>query len=218
MPGWLVRIRTLFRRSRMERELDAELSFHLDMQAAQYEARGMSPQAARRAARQLFGGVEGIKDGVRDTWLTRLFETTVQDARYGVRGLRKHKGYAIAVIATMALGIGANSAIFSVVNAVVLQPLPYERGNDLFLLRQERTGRENTYFSLADIADVTSMSTAMDAVVESHDMYFILVGAVEPARVSTGSSPGIISIRSASVPCSDGRSSPRTIRCTPKAP
>ena len=186
MPGWLVRIRTLFRRSRMERELDAELSFHLDMQAAQYEARGMSPQAARRAARQLFGGVEGIKDGVRDTWLTRLFETTVQDARYGVRGLRKHKGYAIAVIATMALGIGANSAIFSVVNAVVLQPLPYERGNDLFLLRQERTGRENTYFSLTDIADVTSMSTAMDAVVESHDMYFILVGAVEPARVSTG--------------------------------
>jgi putative ABC transport system permease protein len=186
MPGWLIRLRTLFRRSRMERELDAELAFHLEMQTAQYVARGMSPIAARRAARQLFGGLEGIKEDVRDTWLTRLAETAVQDIRYGLRGLRKHGGYAVAVIATMALGIGANSAIFSVVNAVVLQPLPYERGDDLFLLKQERSGRENTYFSLADIEDLKSTTTTMDAVVEYHDMYFILLGGWEPARVTTG--------------------------------
>jgi putative ABC transport system permease protein len=170
----------------MERELDAELAFHLDMQTAQYVARGMSPHAARRAARQLFGGLEGIKEDVRDTWLTRLAETTAQDARYGLRGLRQHRGYALAVIATMALGIGANSAIFSVVNAVVLQPLPYERGEDLFLLKQERTGRENTYFALSDIDDLKATSKTMDAVVEYHDMYFILLGGWEPARVTTG--------------------------------
>ena len=97
-------------------------------------ARASAPDAARRTARQLFGGVETIKDDVRDAWLTRLVETFNQDVRYGVRGLRKQAGYALAVVVTMALGIGANTAIFSVVNAVVLQPLPYARGEDLLLL------------------------------------------------------------------------------------
>jgi predicted permease len=170
----------------MERELDAELRFHLDMQTAQYSRQGMPPRRAVRAARQLFGGVEAIKDDVRDTWLARLLETMSQDARYSVRSLRRHAGYAIAVIATMALGIGANSAIFSVVNAVVLQPLPYGRGEDLFLLRQQRSRFPDVGFSLADIADLRAMARVLDAVVEYHDMYFILLGGHEPQRVATG--------------------------------
>src|SRR5262245_12763344 len=180
------RVRTIFRRARMERELDAELAFHLDMLAAEYARQGMPPDRARREALQLFGGVDHIKDDVRDTWLTRLVETIGQDARYGARSLRKHAGYAIAVIATMALGIGANSAIFSVVNAVVLRPLPYERGEDILLLRQSRTTSQDRGFSNRDIADVRSMTTTLDAVVEYHDMYFILLGGQEPARVATG--------------------------------
>jgi hypothetical protein len=131
MPPLIKRLRTIFRRTRVERELDAELRFHLDMLAAQNVALGMSPQDARRAARQTFGGVEQVKDEVRDTWIARVLETAAQDARYGTRSLRSNAGYSLAVIATMALGIGANTAIFSVVNAVVLQPLPYERGDDL---------------------------------------------------------------------------------------
>ncbi len=180
------RLRSLFRRSRMERELDAELAFHLDMLAAQHEARGLSPQAARRAARQAFGGVDQIKDHVRDTWLTRVVETIAQDVRYGLRGLRQQLGYAIAVVMTMALGVGANSAIFSVVNATVLQPLPYHRGEDLVLLRQTRTGIENAGFSIKDIDDIKALTTTLDAVVEYHSMYFILLGGWEPSRVSTG--------------------------------
>src|SRR5262245_28473500 len=180
------RVRTIFRRARMERELDAELAFHLDMLAAEYARQGMPPDRARREALQLFGGVDHIKDDVRDTWLTRLVETIGQDARYGARSLRKHAGYAIAVIATMALGIGANSAIFSVVNAVVLRPLPYERGEDILLLRQSRTTSQDRGFSNRDIADVRSMTTTLDAVIEYHDMYFILLGGQEPARVATG--------------------------------
>jgi hypothetical protein len=133
MPSWLKRVRTIFRRGSMERELDAELQFHLDMLAAEYVRQGVSPDAARRTARQLFGGVETIKDHVRDAWLTRLVETFNQDVRYGVRGLRKQGGYALAVVVTMALGIGANTAIFTVVNAVLLQPLPYTRGEDQLL-------------------------------------------------------------------------------------
>jgi putative ABC transport system permease protein len=186
MPRWLKRARSLFRRTRMERELDAELRFHLEMLTAQYVQQGLSPDAARRAARQVFGGVDRIKDEVRDTWLTRLLETVGQDIRYGLRGLRDNRGYAAAVIATMALGIGANTAIFSVVNAVVLQPLPYERGDDLVLLRQEQARIENAGFAIKDIDDIKAFSGALDAVVEYHNMYFILLGGQEPARVATG--------------------------------
>ena len=170
----------------MERELEAELRFHLDMQATEYVRQGVAPEAARRMAQQLFGGVEGIKDDVRDTWLTRLLETLGQDVRYGIRSLRKQAGYALAVVVTMTLGIGANTAIFSVVNAVVLQPLPYERGEDLLLLSQARRGVDNTGFSLTDIDDIKALSTSLDAVVEYHSMYFILLGGDEPERVATG--------------------------------
>ena len=186
MPSWLKRVRTIFRRASMERELDAELQFHLDMLAAEYVRQGVAPDAARRTARQLFGGVETIKDDVRDAWLTRLVETFNQDVRYGVRGLRKQAGYALAVVVTMALGIGANTAIFSVVNAVVLQPLPYTRGEDLLLLRQASSGAENNGFSLLDVHDIRRLSSSLDAVVEYHNMYFILLGGDEPERVATG--------------------------------
>jgi putative ABC transport system permease protein len=170
----------------MERELDVELQFHLDMLAAEHVRRGMSPEAARRAALTLFGGVEQVKDDVRDTWIVRLVETVAQDIRHGARSLRKNAGYSLAVIATMALGIGANSAIFSVVNAVVLQPLPYERGEDLVILRQQRDRVEDTGFSINDIDDIKAQTRTLDAVVEYHDMYFILLGGEEPQRVATG--------------------------------
>jgi predicted permease len=180
------RLRTFFRRARMERELDAELKFHLDMLAAQYVREGMSPAAAHRAARQTFGGLEQVKDDVRDTWIARVVQTVTQDVRYGARNLLRYRGHSLAVIATMALGIGANSAIFSVVNAVVLQPLPYEHGEDLVLLRQQRDHVESAGFSLRDIDDIRSMSRTLDRVVEYHDMYFILLGGEEPERVATG--------------------------------
>jgi len=170
----------------MERELDAELAFHLEMAAAEYVRRGMSPERARREARQLFGTVDQIKDDVRDTWLVRFGEALAQDARYGARSLGKNRLYAAAVIITMALGIGANSAIFSVVNAVILRPLPYGRGDDLFLLRQSRTGADNIGFSRLDIDAITAGSASLDAVVEYHNMWFILLGGEEPARVATG--------------------------------
>ena len=101
MSSWIKRIRTIVRRRAMEHELDAELQFHLDMLAAEYVRRGASPEVALRTARQTFGGVERVKDDVRDTWLTRLFETFGQDVRYGARSLRQQKGYALAVIVTM---------------------------------------------------------------------------------------------------------------------
>jgi predicted permease len=146
----------------------------------------MSPERARFEARKVFGGLEHVKEDVRDTWLARLTEAAVQDVRYGARSLGKNRGYAAAVIITMALGIGATSAIFSVVNAVVLRPLPYGRGADIVLLRQPRSDVETTGFSLDDIDRLKADATTLDAVVEYHNMYFILLGGEEPARVATG--------------------------------
>ena len=187
MPAWLKRVRTIFRRGAMERELDAELQFHLDMLAAEYVRQGVAPDVARRSARQLFGGVDSIKDDVRDAWLTRLVETVdAGRALWRCAACASKPGYALAVIVTMALGIGANTAIFSVVNAVVLQPLPYARGEDLLLFSQTRTGIDNAGFSIIDIDDIKRASATLDAVVEYHNMYFILLGGEEPERVATG--------------------------------
>src|SRR5258708_32160727 len=119
-----VRLSSLFRRDRLERELDTELRYHLDMLVEQHVQRGMTPEAARREALRLFGTVDGIKDDVRDNWLSRFFEMAVQDVRYGGRRLRRNKGFALVVIVTMAPGIGANTAIFSGVDGGLLRPPP----------------------------------------------------------------------------------------------
>src|SRR4029453_2653761 len=125
------RLASLFQRDRYERELDRELGFHIEMLTEQNVRGGMSPGEARRAALHAFGQGDRVKEDVRETWLSRLAETVVQDVRYGVRGLRRSPGFALVVVLTMALGIGANTAIFSVVNGVLLRPLPFKDGDRL---------------------------------------------------------------------------------------
>ena len=118
-------IRRVFRKSQAEKSLDAELQFHLDHQIADYVAAGMQPEEARRRARLEFGGVESVKAEVRDTrWETRL-ENVFRDFRYAARSLRKDRRFAIVAVFALAVGIGATTAIFSVVNAALVRPLPY---------------------------------------------------------------------------------------------
>jgi putative ABC transport system permease protein len=182
------RLASLFRRDRYERELDAELRFHIEMLTEQHVRAGMTPEAARRAALQTFGQIDRVKDDVRDTWLSRITETLSQDVRYGLRNLRRNPGFALAVIVTMGLGIGANTAIFSVVTGVLLRPLPYKDGNQLVVLRQQRplSGVDDTGFSYKEIVDYRTQTLSLDNVVEFHNMWFILLGRAEPERVSTG--------------------------------
>lgn len=128
------RLRALFQRSVVEQELSDELRFHFENEVEKYKLAGMSEEEARRRARLAFGGQEQIKEDCREARGTSLIESTMQDVRYAVRQLAGNPTFAVVIILTLALSIGANSAIFSVIDSVLIKPLAYPQANRLVRL------------------------------------------------------------------------------------
>jgi putative ABC transport system permease protein len=171
----LFRLRTLFRRPTAERELDDELRFHLERQISKYVRSGMSETEATRRARLEFGGIEQVKDECRDARGISFVETLTQDLRYAARTLRRSPVFTACAVLTLALGIGANTAIFSVVNSVLLNPLPYPDPQALL------AGRPND--SLADLKDIQRETSSFASTGGVNITPMDFTGNGEPMRI-----------------------------------
>lgn len=156
--SWL---RHTFRRSHLESDMDAELRFHIDTYTEDLIRSGVSRQEAIRRARIEFGGLEQTKEHCRDVTGTSLIESFLQDLRFGLRLLRKSPGFTTASILTLALGIGANTTIFSMVDWLLLRPLPVQHPEQLTFLAFERPNSIfDNYFSYPEFQDLRSQTPA----------------------------------------------------------
>ena len=183
------RLNALIRHGDLDRGLNAEMRFHIEMETDKNIQLGMSPEDARLRALRSFGPMEKHKEETRDARGIGWLETLAADLKYGARALLKHPGYALLAVLTLGLGIGANTAIFSVINGVLLKPLPYEHGDRLVVVQQSAplSGRRNTGVAIAEYFDYRERATGVfDGLVEYHQMNFDLINRGEPDRVNTG--------------------------------
>src|SRR5687768_11688147 len=197
MPDWrwfrqiTLRLRTLFQRGRVERELEEEFRFHIEQRIALEIARGLSPDEARYVALRAMDGVQQRKEECRDMRRVNYIDDVVRDLRYAGRNLLRSPGFAILAILIMALGIGANTAVFSVVNAVLLKPLSYSDPDRIVTLTNvsrisQATTALSKQVSIPDFQDWHDQSSSFEAMAwySSFEGAVIRASTAEYARVA----------------------------------
>ena len=176
------RLQVLFGSQRLERELDAELRFHLDQQASEYLQQGMSSEEAARAARAALGNVPLLREDVRAVWRWRWLDQLRQDVRCGARALARSRGFTTMSVATVALAIGATTAIFSVVWGILLRPLP--------VAEPERLVRIVNIGYIGELVELRARARTLDVAAYLPVDDRTLTGLDEPVRLSVVSVTG----------------------------
>jgi predicted permease len=172
-----------WRRNREQQELEQELQTHLQMAASDRLERGESAERAQLSARREFGNVDLVRQVTRDQWGGRWLEESLQDLRYGARMLRKNPGFTLVAILTLALGIGSNTAIFSVVNGVLLNPLPYPHPEQLVTVHESKPNFEFGSISYPNFRDWQRDNRSFSSMAIARRIDFSLTGVGEAEQV-----------------------------------
>ncbi|HET7840094.1 MAG TPA: ABC transporter permease, partial [Terriglobia bacterium] len=175
---------TLFRRDELENNLDDELKFHVEMKIRENLEAGMSPEEARAAALRQFGNVARAREEARAAWTFARLETFAQDIRFGLRQLGRNPGFTAIAIFTLALGIGANTAIFSVVNGVLLNPLPFPEPDQLVALHASKPNFERGAISYPNFLDWQKENHSFSAIAVCRSISMNLTGMGEAERMN----------------------------------
>jgi putative ABC transport system permease protein len=178
-----LRLKALLRKEQVEEEMDAELRFHLMMRTQENIERGMTPERALRDARRRFGNLDHIKDAAREIKGGGMLETLLQDARYGVRTMLKSPVFTAVAVLTLAVGVGANTAIFSVVNAVLLKALPYHDSHRFVIVSGADQSAGPGTISAAEAQDFAAQLTALEDFAAMQSQSVNLTGGAQPERV-----------------------------------
>lgn len=178
------RIRSLVRRNVVEAELEDELRFHRERQLEKYIKSGLTEVEALRRIGINFGGLDQVKEECRDAWGVRLLQTFMQDLRYGFRVLRKSPGFTAVALLTLALGIGANTAIFSVLYGILLRPLPYKDASRLIVLNETTPKVGMVSVSYPNFVDWRARNAVFSEMAAVSNVGFSLSGINQPENVT----------------------------------
>src|SRR5205809_1235615 len=179
------RLKATFWKRPFDRALDAEIQFHLDVQIEENLQKGMTPGEARAAARRSFGGLEQMKETYRDQRGFPSLDSVIQDIRFSLRILRRSPGFTLVAVLTMALGIGANTAVFSVVNAVIMRPLRLPDPQRLMVILSTRKAGSEPFWSAQGVyVDWRERSVSFETIAGPRATQMILTGAEQARQVS----------------------------------
>jgi predicted permease len=184
--SWGNRLLSLLRRGRRARDIDDEIAFHLAMRQAEHERDGLAPEIARRTAARQFGNITAVKEQTRNMWTFPSFESFAQDLRYALRTLRRAPAFALVAVLVLAIGIGATTGMFSLVETMLVRGLPYPQADRLVVLIgnvQRAAGVERRGNSYPDHVDWRARATSFEEMAAYTALNTTLQGVDEPEPI-----------------------------------